>query len=176
MSINQTTEHWNLNQTLQHNHFSTRQIELRLEIIRQIFAVKAGLWASYHWHKQQRQNFIVNGVQQATSLVNETVQSGWVGVSLEKPLPHGIHIKIEAGLPVRVHTTNDLVAGAFNRRQGFRTGIRASMPMPWSTGATNSHLVVNYQYRELGGEVLSNTWFWPKNTWQDVSLGIAINW
>jgi len=176
MSVNKTTERWNLNQTMQSNRLSARQIELRLEIIRKIFAVKAGLWSSYHLHMQQRQGFIVNGVQQVTRLVDETVQSGWAGVSLEKSLPQGIHIRIEGGLPVWVHTTNDLVTGSFSRRKGFRAGVRASMQMPWSTGDISSHLIVNYQYRELGGELLSNKWLWPKNTWQELSLGVSINW
>jgi len=126
LSTGYATEHWNLNPaSIQTNQLRIAQNELRLTVNRKAFGVYTGLWASYQWHRQKRKNFIANGVLQPIDRVHETVNTGWVGISLESTSAQGATIKLEGGLPVWTKVTNDLVPGTFHRRTGYRVGVHA---------------------------------------------------
>jgi len=173
-----TTEYWSLNPAIrQQNQLNIKQVEYRLEVKRRIFdTVQAGLWASYQWHKQARSHFISNGIRQSQGTVHEVVKTAWVGLSLSSTSPQGLTIQLEGGLPVSVHATNDLVPSSFNRRSGFRAGMRMDYTLPTYLQRTSDHITLAYQFRELGNEQLSNKWLWPKNRWQTLSLGLSVVW
>jgi len=176
--IQKTTERWKLNPaSKQQNQLEINQIEYRLEVKRRIFdALQAGLWSSYQWHKQTRNNFISNGIRQSLGTVHETVKTAWAGLSLSATSPQGLTLQLEGGLPIMVHTTNDLVPPAFNRRSGFRAGVRMEYLLPVTLQNTTNHIILGYQYRELGNEQKANKWLWPTNRWQTVSLGLSVAW
>ncbi len=177
LSTGHATEHWNINPTsIQTNQLKIAQNELKLTVNKKAFGAYMGLWASYQWHRQQRKNFIANGILQPIGRVNETVNTGWVGISLESTSVQGATIKLESGLPVWTKVTNDLVLGAFHRRTGYRVGVHARMLMPWTSKDIQYHLLADYQYRKLGGETIANKWLWPENQWQTISLGASVTW
>jgi len=178
LPVNQATEHWQFGNGVQRNDLKVTQSDFKIALNRQWQGVQTGVFLAYQWHEQSRKLFVVNGVRAvaAGEPIKETVQSTWLGLSVQSGNDMG-HFHLEAGLPVWVYATNDLISGSFRKRTGFRIQASGEMRLPWQwLEGVEISLTGNYSYRELGGEVLNQTLLWPKNRWQTVSLGLALAW
>jgi len=180
LPVYKATETWDLANGIQSNQLSIAQSELRLEVLRDLYGVDLGVWTSYQWHQQSRQDFIVNGavVPGNGKAIHETVQTIWTGIILQAASDQEqLIFRLEGAVPIWVYTTNDLVVGAFTNVSGYRMGGSASVLLPWKDGM-ETHLTAAYQYRELGNELLqtSGQWLWPTNRWQTLSLEVSAQW
>ena len=181
LPMNQATERWQLGNGVQKNDLQVIQSDFKIALNRQWQDVQTGVFLAYQWHQQSRKQFVKNGLRTVVTgePIKETVQSTWLGLSVQSGNDMG-EVHLEAGLPVWVYTTNDLIRGSFRKRTGFRIQASGEMHLPWQWfDGVETSLTGNYSYRELGGEVLktlNQTWLWPKNRWQMASLGLAFAW
>jgi len=177
LPLTQGHERWNLATGLQLNQLQVFQSEVRLDVSREIGNVDLSFWSSYFWHNQVRKNFVKNGVKLNISSVSETVQVVWLGLGLDSTSENDLmSLHLEAGVPAWVHTTNSAVKGSFSKRTGFRAEASASFLLPWSLAGADMHIESSYEYRKLGGELLSGVALWPENRWQSISLGVNVKW
>ncbi|MDQ6953241.1 MAG: hypothetical protein Q9M15_06925 [Mariprofundaceae bacterium] len=172
-SLQSSQEKWSFRQSTQNNQLSIQQSELKFDISHPWQHIQWGLGTSYQWHQQSRQNFRVNGVpvSVAGEPIIETVQTLWLDSHIMIPW-QAWRMCLSIGVPTWVHTTNTLLATAFTSKQGFRTHMTWSyqpQQSPWK-------LQASYNYRELGNQITSNGWLWPKNRWQTASIGVSCGW
>jgi len=175
----QSNEQWNFPTKVQKNQLNVTQYDTAISLNRRWGDVEGGILLAYQWHQQARRKFTVNGaaVALANEPIHETVQSTWAGVQLKSFSDVGnFMVGIEAAVPLSMYVANDVVQGVFHKRTGYRLGLESKLSLPWHIFAAASELTAYYHYRKLGGEVLNQTWLWPKNKWQSASLGMALAW
>lgn len=172
-SLQSPQETWVFRQSTQSNQLSIQQSELQFNISHPWQHIEWGLGTSYQWHQQSRKKFIVNHIPITITgePIQETIQTLWLDTHVVIPW-QAWRIRLNIGMPTWVHANNTLVPIAFTSKQGFRTQISCTyhpQQSPWT-------LQARYSYRELGGQMISSGWLWPKNRWQTASLGVSFAW
>ena len=172
-SLAPAQEHWQLNTQQQSNTLQIQEAAVQSELGITQDHLDIGILASYQWHQQSRQYFIVNGVPTPVQgePILETVQNIWLGLNLRYSAPTwGAEASWE--IPTWVHTSNSMVQGIFTTTAGFRIHTALNYPIansPWG-------IHITYDRREQGSEVLTQQWLWPKNRWQMLSLRLSFAW
>jgi len=175
-SLNQSNEHWTLGNGIQNNDLSIKQSEFNASILRNIYGIRVGVLSAYQWQQQSRKNIVLNGVKKSIGTINETVQVLWGGLALQSSsFDKRFVFDVDVAVPVWVHVANDNVQGTFNRRTGYRIGSAFTMGLPFHLLDTESKIRMSYQYRQLGNDLKTNA-LWPKNSWQQVSVGAVLGW
>jgi len=172
-SMTSSQEQWNFRQSTQHNQLSIQQSEVKLEIAHRWQAMSLGIWSSYQWHEQSRYDFFVNGVPTTVlgEPIKETVQVIWLGTNFVRPW-QAWQFNFNIGIPTWVQTNNILISQKFTTKQG----VRLQTSLHYHLSDSPLSLQADYSFRELGGELLSNGWLWPKNRWQTASFGVSCAW
>ncbi len=163
-------ERWSRSDGVQTNDLRIAQIASQLSLVRHLAAMDVGLSAALQWHQQARKNFSLNGASLSNGLVTETVRTAWVGALLASG-----GVRLEAGLPVWVHTTNSSTSAIFSKRDGFRVAVSAHLPLSWQPFGVGLHVDGAYRFQQLGGDAQSAA-LWPKNRFQTLSLGASAEW
>lgn len=178
LPFSRSDEQWQMPSSTQQNRLSIYQFETRIDQSYRFAAIEAGVWLSYLWHRQRRSSFVVNGVAivVAGEPVVETIQSYWGGVNLKaRMLEERLQTHVEVALPLSVRTTNSLLTDVFTRNRGFRAGVGLQWILLRSQDGVRLSGSAAYRYRELGND-LKATALWPKNRWQEISLGMSLAW
>ncbi len=177
LPLGKAEEIWQLTggASVQNNKLDIRQAEGRAVVLRRLGLFQVGLWGSYQWQQQRRQQFVVNGaaVVVAGEPVRESISSAWVGGELDAGFG-SLKLQFEGGLPAWVEVTNSTLSGKFNRRSGYRWGASVNW-QAIETAAVDFIVRVNYQYRKLGGD-LKSFGLWPDNRYETLAAGVALHW
>ncbi len=172
-NLSPVQEHWQLNTQQQSNQLRIQEAALQSEIGITQQHLDVGLLASYQWHQQSRQHFIIGGspIPIQGEPVLETVQNLWLGLTIRH---HTSRWAAEASweIPIWVHTRNTLVHGTFTTTSGFRVHTAIS----YHPKQSSWQLHLAYNMREQGGEMLNQQWLWPKNRWQMLALRLSYAW
>ncbi|MDQ6963833.1 MAG: hypothetical protein Q9M13_02810 [Mariprofundales bacterium] len=165
----QANERWLRVDYLQTNDLRIGQLDAQLELLRTVAAVNVGLWSALRWQQQARQHFRQNGAPLADPLVTETIRTAWAGGVVTNSW-----LRVEAGVPLWVYTTNSSISATFSKRQGYRIGgeLRTSMAQ---LGYGDFELHGAYHYQQLGGDPKPQA-LWPSNRLQTISLGASARW
>lgn len=178
-SMRETSETWSLANANQTNDIDITQGEFRGTAVKNLGPVRVGFWGSYHHQEQSRSHFIVNGVLLASSgePIVEKIKTVFGGVRLESENKDAhIQVFFDAGFPLWVETTNSALPGAlWSTTNGYLVGAQLEWHSPWKPGDSELSFNLAYQYRELGGQQLTQG-LWPKNSFQLLSAEAVLAW
>jgi len=180
-SMGTQQERWQQPAQQQSNHLSIQHREVHAaahwhwDAISPLFSV--GAWGAWQYDTQRRSNFISNGAAVTVAPVRELIRVSWAGLSLMgESENHYFHLRLDAGVPLAVKTTNDVLSGVvFKTRQGVRWQAKANYRLLGDEHGVSTRMVAAYRFRQLGNEVQPRA-LWPKNIWQVFSLGVQQTW
>ncbi|MDQ6993132.1 MAG: hypothetical protein Q9M31_06615 [Mariprofundus sp.] len=177
LPINSLSETWALpNASVQKNQLAIEQGDVRMDLLRCFEPVCLGLWGSYRSQLQKRQQFYINGVLQPNGLIEESVQTAWAGLSLQSESEEHLLLSLDIGVPVWVKTTNTNAPGiSWHTKKGAVVDVKLDWPTPWRLGGAGVLVNVAYHYQVLGGELVQGA-LWPKNHFQQLTLGLDLRW
>ncbi|MDQ6978556.1 MAG: hypothetical protein Q9M09_00080 [Mariprofundaceae bacterium] len=180
-SLGTQQERWQQPTQQQTNNLSIQHGEIHAaahwhwNAVSPLFSV--GAWGAWQYDIQRRSDFISNGSAAVIAPIRELIRVSWAGLSLMgESENHYFHVRLDAGMPLAVKTTNDVLPGVvFNTRQGVRWQVNANYRLLGDEHGVSTRVVTSYRFRQLGHEVQPQA-LWPKNRWQVFSLGVQQTW
>jgi len=169
-------EYWSGKSSFQSNSMQISEGELSISANKRMDMLSIGLITSYVFQKQERSQFVVNGIHKNLPKVTEKIDVAWIGVRLSKKMYEDFRFSLNGFAPAYVNVKNSFVSGHAKNKKGYRISININSPLPWTISGGSSLVEINYEYRKLGNEIFSNNAYWPSNIFQRIGVGVAIYW